>query len=392
MRCSFFKFQICSVIITALVILVLVNNLNQVEHLDQRTDLILSQTGQGDKFEQSHLSTKKYYCDYQQQLISRAEHKEQQYLLQSLQWIGPPHKKIHFLKSTAAAQSCFVILNSRNNLNVGDVMEVLVRMQDFEGNPKRYGGDYLQAKIHSPSLKAGAVGKVVDHQNGFYSVFFTLLWPGSVTVSVVLVHPSEGVQVLQHLREDKPDRVYFKSLFRSGTISETTICNVCLPKKLPLCNYTDLLTGEPWFCYKPERLSCVNRINHAKGGYLKNLLTFEESLFFQSGVNIKVPILASGPDTVIVHPWIMKDKDVVNGSKLLSCGHYYQDTWISGKSYKRQFNNPTDITNCLQGKVVHLFGDSTIRQWFEYLTSFVSEPYNQSKLIPRTRLHCLFST
>lgn len=37
----------------------------------------------------------------------------------------------------------------------------------------------------------------------------------------------------------------------------------------------------------------------------------------------------------------------------------------------RQFNDPDNITECLQRKVVYLFGDSTIRQWFEYLTTFV---------------------
>lgn len=160
-------------------------------------------------------------------------------------------------------------------------MEVLVRMHDFEGNPKQYGGDYLQARIHSPLLKAGAVGKVIDHQNGFYSIYFTLLWPGRVNVSVTLVHSSEAIQILQHLRQEKPDRVYFKSLFRSGATTETKICNVCLPRTVPVCNYTDLKTGEPWFCYKPEKLSCSSRVSHAKGGYLKNLLTSEENLFFQ---------------------------------------------------------------------------------------------------------------
>ncbi|MEE6470060.1 hypothetical protein FKM82_008849 [Ascaphus truei] len=144
-------------------------------------------------------------------------------------------------------------------------------------------------------------------------------------------------------------------------------------KRLPVCNYTDLQTGEPWFCYKPERLSCSNRINHAKGGYLKNLLTLEESLFFQSGVNIKVPVLASGPDTVTVQPLKIKDKDFLYGSKSFPSGYYYQDRWMPRRRPVRRFDKPSDITDCLQGKVVHLFGDSTIRQWFEYLTSFVPE-------------------
>ncbi|KAF4087281.1 hypothetical protein AMELA_G00093820 [Ameiurus melas] len=37
----------------------------------------------------------------------------------------------------------------------------------------------------------------------------------------------------------------------------------------------------------------------------------------------------------------------------------------------RHFNDPSAITQCLRGKIVYLFGDSTIRQWFEYLTAFV---------------------
>lgn len=249
---------------------------------------------------------RKRSCDYRLQMLTKSEYEEQKSLLKILEWPGPPHDKTEFMKSTNAAHSHFVILQSQSSFRVGDVLEVLVRMHDFEGNPKHYGGDYLHAKIHSPLLKAGAVGEVLDHQNGFYSVYFTLLWPGRVTVSVILVHPSEGIQVLQRLREDKPDRVYFKSLFRSGDFSETTMCNVCLPKKQPVCNYTDLKTGEPWFCYKPDKLSCSSRVNHAKGGYMKNILTFHDNMFFQrySGLMSKVLFLLlcsfTVPETVLL--------------------------------------------------------------------------------------------
>ncbi|XP_075446218.1 NXPE family member 3 isoform X1 [Ascaphus truei] len=371
---SYYRFQICFVIITAFAVVMLVSNIHQVEHLNPRTHLESSWIEEKETIHHPFLlATKRSYCGYQHQTLSKAERAEEDALLTSLKWVGPPQGKISFLKSTDAAHSRFVILNSQVQFKIGDEMEVLVRMHDFEGSPKQYGGDYLQARIHSPLLNGGAIGKVVDHQNGFYTIFFTLLWSGRVAVSVSLVHPSEGIQVLQRLREEKPDRVYFKSLFRSGRTSETKMCNVCLSRRLPVCNYTDLQTGEPWFCYKPERLSCSNRINHAKGGYLKNLLTLEESLFFQSGVNIKVPVLASGPDTVAVQPLKIKDKDFLYGSKSFPSGYYYQDRWMPRRRPVRRFDKPSDITDCLQGKVVHLFGDSTIRQWFEYLTSFVPE-------------------
>lgn len=221
------------------------------------------------------------YCGYEHQTLSSRERLEEDALLAASKWKVPDADLVPFVKSTDPSSSYFVILNSAAFFRVGSPLEVLVHVQDFQGQPKNYGGDYLQARIHSPRLQAGAVGRVVDYQNGFYKVFFTLLWPGRVRVSVSLVHPSEGIRVLQRLQEEKPDRVYFKSLFRSGRISETVKCNVCLPGSLPLCNFTDLHTGEPWFCLKPKKLPCSSRINHFKGGYTKGLLTAAESAFFQ---------------------------------------------------------------------------------------------------------------
>lgn len=97
---------------------------------------------------------------------------------------------------------------------------------------------------------------------------------------VTLVHPSEAVTVLRRLTSEQPDRILFQSLFRSGGRSETTTCNVCLrPTQEPLCNYTDLHTGEPWFCLKPKTLGCHTRISHSRGEFIQNLRAEEEKLF-----------------------------------------------------------------------------------------------------------------
>ncbi|KFP18806.1 NXPE family member 3, partial [Egretta garzetta] len=325
---------------------------------------------------QTTKTTRKPYCGYKQQILSKREQAEQESLLAAIQWPKPSDGKIAFVQSTDAAHSDFVIVKPSGFFKVGDELEVLVRMKDFQGKPKQYGGDYLQARIHSPLLKAGATGRIVDCHNGLYKVFFTLLWPGEVKVSVSLVHPSEAIQVLLRLREERPDRVYFKSSFKSGRYSETTECNICLPGDLPVCNFTDLYTGEPWFCYKPRKLPCASRISHAKGGYQKGLLTQEESLFFQSDVNIKRPILSSGPDSVIVKPKAFTDSSSMDRAEdptVSPSGYYYEDQWMSRRHWIHHFNMSDDITKCLQGKVIHLFGDSTIRQWFEYLTAFVPD-------------------
>ncbi|CAL8323052.1 unnamed protein product [Merluccius merluccius] len=322
------------------------------------------------------------FCSHLGLEPSPKEALEERYLLKSIAWPqlparpGPPH--LH--RTSDPVHSLFVILSAKGGREwyVGDQLEVLVQMHNFRGRPKRYGGDFLLARLHSPELGAGVAGRVVDHLNGFYSALFPLLWAGVAQVEVTMVHSSEAVAVLQRLREQRPDRVFFKSLFRSGFLSETTMCNMCLlpnPQQQPLCNYTDLHTGEPWYCFKPKMLSCDTRVNHAKGGYLKEIITNKEALLFQSDVNIKVVIHASGPDRINVLPKKIENSSVKpEPVKYMPSGYYYQGSWrVLGGTPARQFNDSSSITQCLMDKVVHMYGDSTVRQWFEYLNASVPE-------------------
>ena len=58
--------------------------------------------------------------------------------------------------------------------------------------------------------------------------------------------------------------------------------------------------------------------------------------------------------------------------KYTPSGYYYRGSWRSFTgSPDRQFNDPSSITQCLTGKMIHMYGDSTVRQWFEYLNHFV---------------------
>ncbi|XP_030283365.1 NXPE family member 3-like isoform X2 [Sparus aurata] len=323
------------------------------------------------------------FCVHLGQKPSREDELEEHYLLDSITWPGPPPRSSPIVldQTSDPVHSLFTLLiKEGREWHVGDQLEALVQMHDFQGRPKLYGGDFLLARLHSPELGAGVAGKVLDHRNGSYSAVFPLLWVGSAQVEITLVHSSEAVAVLRRLREERPDRVFAKSLFRSGSLSETTVCNMCLPPdQKPQCNYTDLSTGEPWYCYKPKELGCDTRINHAKGGYVKHLLTSKEAPLFQSGVNIKVHIHASGPDRINVLPPRKDGAEVESSVKpeaiqLAPSGYYYKDSWrpLNGVTM-RQFSKSSAITQCLENKVINMYGDSTVRQWFEHLLAFVPE-------------------
>ncbi|XP_052004691.1 NXPE family member 3-like [Xyrauchen texanus] len=313
------------------------------------------------------------YCMHLGQEPSAEEAKVESYLLRSIIWPEPLVLGLPLRQSSDPAQSYYMIQNS-GDLLVGGQLVVKVQMQNFIGQPKKHGGDFLVARLHTPELGAGVTGQVHDHRDGKYTVFFPLLWAGVVQVELTMVHSSEAVMVLRRLREEQADRVYFKSLFRSRYLSETTICNLCLPvNQQLLCNYTDPQTGEPWYCYKPKMLDCDTRINHAKGGYKKHLLTVYESQFFQSGINIKMPIHAAGMDNVTVLP-ASKEQTKENNLENTPSGYYYQGLWRPlGGVTMRQFNDSSAITQCLRGKMMYMYGDSTVRQWYEYLVAHVPE-------------------
>ncbi|XP_038658205.1 NXPE family member 3-like [Scyliorhinus canicula] len=343
--------------------------------LNRRSYPTLKSTKEQIKKEWTPWTDKLLQCGYQNHSFTPEERSEGTSIMKMIEWPKPPNPSVPFVKSSDPAHVRFVILNSTKTFYVGDQLQVMLQMKDFEGHPKKYGGDYLQGRIHTPALKAGSAGTVIDNQNGFYYLNFNLSWPGKVEVSVSLVHPSEGIQALERLRKERPARVYFQSTFASGATNETTVCNLCLPRTKPLCNFTDPRTGEPWFCYKPKKLPCSARINHALGGYQQKLLREEDKCFFQSNRNIKEPIILSGPGYVIVKPSPRAGKHLgkcVPGKPLLSpSGFYYQDRWMSTSCDIWHFNTPASVTDCLRGKGIYIFGDSTIRQWYEYLAGFL---------------------
>ncbi|XP_028305172.1 NXPE family member 3-like isoform X3 [Gouania willdenowi] len=303
--------------------------------------------------------------------ISLEETLEENKILKSIAWPQTPTitSDYTFKNTTDPWCSKFAILPKKGEekWRIGDQLEVRIVMNDFKCLPKTSGGDVLLASVKNRHLKAGVSGKVVDHLNGNYTAVFPLVWEGKAEIEVILVHPGEAVTVLKRLNGENADRVYFNSTFRSGSVTETTVCNVCLrPTTQPVCNYTDIRTGEPWFCLKPKSLSCNTRIEHSKGGYL-HPLTNQENKLFKKKINLRVPVQSSGSSSVTVYQQ-NKDKPTVTSSMFRPSGFYYKGVWKSlGTIQVHQFDTPS-IVQCLRGKVVHLYGDSTMRQWFEYLT------------------------
>ncbi|KAE8599893.1 hypothetical protein XENTR_v10017388 [Xenopus tropicalis] len=294
---------------------------------------------------------------------------ELQTLMKVIEWPVPPGPT-EYNFSTSPLTTEFQLLFPRGAYYVGEYVEVLITARDHGGRPKAYGGDYFQAKLHSPTLKAGVTGSVTDHRNGTYTASFLLLWPGQVEISIRLVHSSEAIAVLKDKRETRPDKVYFNGYF-DGT-NETMECNVELAGT-DICEYPDPQTGESWFCKKPKQIPCNAYKGHSSGPS-RDILTPEEASLLDTSVKEKPISSKVGAFMVLPPKNNNTDYRGICSSGLPipePSGFYYQDLWQSRVCRNRAFPTPPDVTDCLSGKVIYMFGDSTTQQWWNFLLSFI---------------------
>ncbi|MBN3301631.1 NXPE3 protein, partial [Amia calva] len=203
---------------------------------------------------------------------------EWQALREALRWLSPD-RPVTSLDNTTDPRHCFYYVeNLRDSYTVGDTLNVTLVAKDFSRKPKSYGGDFFQARLHSPKLKASTYGSVQDHCNGTYTVHFSLLWPGQARISLRLIHSSEAVQVLLRHREADPNKVSFRGYFEEGGRSETVVCNAQRSGSRCCCEYKDPATGEMWFCQKPAALPCHALVYHSAGTYQAKLTDLDKSL------------------------------------------------------------------------------------------------------------------
>ncbi|KAM5173167.1 NXPE family member 3-like [Mantella aurantiaca] len=288
-----------------------------------------------------------------------------------IEWpLAPTNVRLEF--STHPKTSHYFITNPRATYVVGESLEVLIIAKDHKGRAKNYGGDFFHVKLHSSSLKAGVSGSVKDNYNGTYTATFIFQWPGETKISIKLMHSSEAITILHQYRDARPDKVFFKGYFEKNGTLEVVECNFELPGQ-DVCEYYDQNNGEKWVCQRPKALPCDSYRDHSSGGNRK-ILSKEENMFFSmSLVDQEIP---SNLEPLHVLP----QKNVTNGTGVACIsglknpnpsGFYYKDVWKSLVCANEPFDNHSKAAQCLAGKMVYMLGDSTLRQWWEYIVNFI---------------------
>ncbi|XP_054570875.1 NXPE family member 3-like isoform X2 [Eptesicus fuscus] len=299
-----------------------------------------------------------------------------------LYWPSSPGEEKDLLASTSPQNSTYHLRGpAQASYVLGGYLEAILVARDHRGRPKTHGGDLFRAQLLGPDLKAGVPGDVQDLENGTYLLSFPLLWAGQAQVQVRLIHSSEAIGVLRRIWREKRATVDFRGYFRGPTgIEETVICNVdplSIGTRGPTCQYRNVDSGELWFCAQPSTLPCNSLVGHSSGSYL-NVTTLHDEALLAGRVTDQV--LPQG-----ISPIQIRRADPGNSSLALSSrppcspglptakpsGFYHGHVWHSLSCSSRSFPTVNSILGCLTGHVVHMIGDSTLRQWWEYLRDTV---------------------
>ncbi|KAM8927719.1 NXPE family member 2-like [Pelodytes ibericus] len=288
----------------------------------------------------------------------------------------------HLDNTTSAMKSIATVVNLKEKYCVGDSITVRVDMFDYLCKRKSHGGDFLMARIFSSDIKAAASGRVDDFKNGTYNINFTLFWQGTISFSILLIHPSEGVSALWQARNKGHGYVAYTGYFISQKKEAQMACGFDLNRTHELCEYIDPKEEEYFYCVKPQNISCGSLVKMRSvfvdsHSYLTDL---EKSLF--NSTNIRIEIQKTFDKISVLECDNSTPKETQKCSTGLKYqfpgGYTYQDMWTHLSCNISRYRTMDNINECIKGKNMHLIGDSTMLQWMSYLSSTVKslKPFN----------------
>ncbi|XP_069598802.1 NXPE family member 1-like isoform X1 [Ranitomeya imitator] len=275
--------------------------------------------------------------------------------------------------STSSKNSKVYLKNPKDTYCVGDHLTVQVDMFDYLGKKKTYGGDFLRARISTPEIEAGSSGRIEDFNNGTYHVHFILFWEGKVNIEVLLMHPSEGAAALWTYRNKWHGYVDHSGKYTSLQGQSEVECGFHLGKNQELCEYKDTRDEEYFYCIKSENFSC-DSLNEVRSQWRKDktlLTTIEKSLFDKSNVGIRISSDFGGINVTQCKNNSISIKERCKiGMKLeYPSGYAMKNMWYPKGCSMIAYENLEELDTCLRGKLIHIFGDSTLKQWFYYIES-----------------------
>ncbi|XP_018424813.1 PREDICTED: NXPE family member 2-like [Nanorana parkeri] len=275
----------------------------------------------------------------------------------------------HMEEATSAEETKLTVINPKEEYCLGDLLLVRVDAYDYSGAPKQYGGDYLRARIYSPTTNSSASGSIQDYHNGTYLAKFTLFWEGTVHLSIVLIHPSEAVSALWHGRNQGFANIKYTGNYTSATSYANSECGFQLDTQEEVCAYIDKRDKEAFYCIKPKNYPCeaLTHMNSVNRDY--SYLTEVEQLLINSsnvGLEVSKPLKPFKVFSCGKKQLEPTERCRTGPYNPIPGGYFSYNVWKPIHCKMTEFTDNDKLKDFLKGKKLFLLGDSTVRQYIRH--------------------------
>lgn len=291
----------------------------------------------------------------------------------------------------------------KDHIKLGDVLHFIVEARDDRRQPRPTGGDFWLAVLRGETndgVPASTAGKIVDHNNGSYSIYFVAAWAGKASAHVVLAMTAEAVDWFKYhfataaispkwhgvfTLPNREDKAMSTCVISTGSV----VFNKCVYRRPSALSYTSLVCDPPKD-FPCDALSLLTDGSSSHGQYFKKLLKerndnfnipfLQKNFFYRpirsedGSINISAKLSANIVTDLDMEIQLCKP-DMGN---VLSEGFWRNGTWHTLACRSGNMGGTKNPQKCLAGKNVMLSGDSTTRQWYILLNDLLGKPVNTS--------------
>ena len=258
--------------------------------------------------------------------------------------------------------------------------ELLVSLQTYtRGNEtKTVGGDLIILWAIQKYGGARVAGHVTDEGNGRYSGTLHVTWSGPTDIHVKIGAAMENTCRRLMSMEMYGNSVFslkegwgIRGFYQSGSLKVSTPCgaNSYIFGHSFVCNFTELNDDQSWYCGFPVGLNCTDIYSFGTGSIDSTWMDPSEQVFtpsvygFEEKVTINVKGSFSKPkvtckDRPAKESWL----EIRNSTS----GYWQNKQWRFMNCYSNVAHTFQGYRQCLSGKTIIFFGDSTVRQYVEY--------------------------
>nr|XP_006817767.1 PREDICTED: NXPE family member 3-like [Saccoglossus kowalevskii] len=130
------------------------------------------------------------------------------------------------LRLTSVNETRVVVQNAKNNIRKGTYICASIETIDENGRKRNRGGDFFTAGMTNVGLGKSTAGRVVDHGNGTYHVYFYAAWSGEATIDIALTFTREAITYIKDIMKRKEEVLGFAANYSDGKNTEETRCSL----------------------------------------------------------------------------------------------------------------------------------------------------------------------